>query len=235
MACSCSGCSGCGGGCSRTCQASCSSCDSCGSGCANSCSGCKGSCQGTCLITCSGCSGCGGCGGCANRCDSCTGCDSGCQGCNGTCTANCANDCSGGCSGCNGCGGACSTSCTACTGSCTGACDNGCTSTASEAAYTTLGATIVTNALIKATDVTQVESFVINELQRRNLTIVDLAPNVAEGKPAYCQALQNVLANCKTAGYTGTETEGAGTTISAARVQKYITYAKSLYSKILKA
>lgn len=183
-------------------------------------------CTGTCNDNCLGCgSGCW---------STCGGCGSGCTGCTG-CGGACSNNCDGcdGCDGCSGCGNACSSNCTACTNTCTGHCDNGCNTTANASAYQLLGSDIITKAIISASDVTEVETFIINELTRRSITPIPLASGVTEGLAGTAKPIQAILDNCKKAGYAGSDVEGVGTTISAARLQKYVTYAKALYNIIL--
>lgn len=203
---------------------------------------CGASCEGKCDIGCEGCTGgcegCTGCGdscstGCGDGCTSCTGDCDGCTGCGDTCSTGCGDACSG-CSGtcegtCEGCSGTCESACTNCTGDCVGYCDNGCSATNMAEVYAALGKDIVLDAIIKASDVNEIESCIIRELKRRGINYTSVVATL--GNPISAEMQTSIQNNCVAGGYA--TNEPTTTVPSASQMQRYISYIKELYSKIV--
>ena len=95
--------------------------------------------------------------------------------------------------------------------------------------YQNLGANVVLNSFVKASDFNDIQSAIIRELQRRNITVVsnDSASTSSTVKGSMRESIHN---NCVAGGYTGTE---SSSTITAEQLQRYITFIKGLYSKIV--
>lgn len=137
--------------------------------------------------------------------------------------------CGDACSGCSGCGDSCSNDCTSCTGDCVGYCDNGCSATNMAEVYAALGKDIVLNAIIKASDVNDIETCIIRELERRGISYTSAM--ATEDNPASTEMRESIHNNCVAGGYA---TDEPATTIpSASQMQRYIAYIKELYNKIV--
>lgn len=189
--------------------------------------GCTAWCNNTCFNTCTqycgdscwdACSG-----SCGDACEGCTGCGSGCaDGCFSTCYSTCQNDCN------YDCFTTCSGKCDACTNKCTGHCDNGCTATNMATVYDALGGDIILNAIIYASDVKEIYDCIIRELNRRGLGVT--TTTITAGTSMTATPIEDIDTNCRTAGYTTSETFARPT---AAQMQRYVTYIKELYEKIV--
>ena len=143
------------------------------------------------------------------------------------CNANCSSTC--GINGCTGCGGACNSDCTSCTGTCAGYCDNGCTATSMSEVYEALGKDIVLNAIVKASDVNEIESCIVRELSRRNISYSNETATV--GSPISSSMKTTIHNNCVKGGYSTDESSVTG--LSASQMQRYVTFIKELYKKIV--
>ncbi len=95
--------------------------------------------------------------------------------------------------------------------------------------YTNLGKNIVLDAIVRASDVNEIENSIVRELNRRRLT-KDQKTAVAE-QPITGEMLDSIHKNCKTGGYTGAAPEKG--VLSASQMQTYIKYIQDLYKKII--
>lgn len=94
--------------------------------------------------------------------------------------------------------------------------------------YAALGKDIVLNAIAKASDVNEIETCIIRELQRRGISYVSSA--AAKDTPIAAAMKSAIHSNCVKAGYTGNEPIGI---LSADQMQRYIAHIKELYGKIV--
>lgn len=95
--------------------------------------------------------------------------------------------------------------------------------------YDALGKDIVMGAIVKAKDVSQIEECIIRELERRGIATT---PTTIAQDGTITAANKNAIhSNCVAAGYTNDET--GVSTISAAQLQRYISFIKELYKKIV--
>lgn len=93
--------------------------------------------------------------------------------------------------------------------------------------YTRLGINIVLDAIVRASDVNDVEKAIIRELNRRRMTTNSVTA-VAD-TPITAAILDSIHKNCKTGGYTGADpVKGL---LSASQMQTYISFIKELYRK----
>ena len=94
--------------------------------------------------------------------------------------------------------------------------------------YAALGEDIVLNALIRASDVNEIEDCIIRELSRRGISYTDV--DAVAGEAISVEIKTAIHNNCVAGGYTTGET---GVILSAAQMQRYVAFIKELYSKIV--
>lgn len=96
--------------------------------------------------------------------------------------------------------------------------------------YNQLGTDIMINAIVYASDVDEVENFILNELSRRGRG--GTAMNPSTGQVAYRSVISAIDSNCRSVGYTGSGTIADIPT--ASDIRRYINYAKQLYLQNLR-
>ena len=94
--------------------------------------------------------------------------------------------------------------------------------------YAALGKDIVLDAIARASDVNEIESCIVRELQRRGISYT--SATAAKDTPNAASIKTAIHDNCAKAGYTQNEPTGV---LSAAQMQRYIAYIKELYGKII--
>jgi hypothetical protein len=96
------------------------------------------------------------------------------------------------------------------------------------AVYNALGKDLVLDAIVRASDVNDIETYIVRELKRRSLSYTQVTATV--DTPATSAMKDAIHNNCVKAGYSKTEATG---NLSAAQMQRYIAYIKELYKKIV--
>lgn len=235
-------------------------CVGCSSGCANQCGGkclggckqecttdCGGSCSGTCSKKCKeNCSGCDGCSG------SCSGCDTQCDTCTAACKNDCQAECTTGCLGCSGCTSctSCSgctscTGCTSCSGQCSQECGTGCEGQSAASSWNEIDKIARdwdsnVRQIIFASDLSELEKVVRNEVSRRNLV-----PQSNNGeskdtitKESSANAVLNDLLSLKNYSRDPstaivTSSDKVNPVIQKSTIRKYIDVVKALYKVVI--
>ena len=95
--------------------------------------------------------------------------------------------------------------------------------------YEALGEDIILNSIVMASDFNDIQEAIIRELTRRGITVVS-SETASVGNIVSSSIRQGIHDNCAAAGYQTSET---ASTISAEQLQRYITFIKELYSKIV--
>lgn len=91
-----------------------------------------------------------------------------------------------------------------------------------------MGKDIVLNAIARASDVNEIESCIVRELQRRGISYT--SATATKDTPQAVSVKTAIHNNCVNAGYNKEEPTGV---LSAAQMQRYIAYIKELYEKII--
>ena len=94
--------------------------------------------------------------------------------------------------------------------------------------YAALGQDIVLGAIVKASDINDIQSSLVRELARRKMS--NVSTQVGTNAYAFKNDIQKIDTDCRSIDYKNEETFD---NITTEQLQRYVEFIKTLYSKIL--